>query len=196
MINTIIFDFGDVFVNLNYQAANDAFRKLGLESMPDDVQELNLKYEVGAIDEEQFQKHIPHASLIEIRTAWNSLIGDFPLERLEFLQMLCGKYKLLLLSNTDQTHIDHFEHKAGMTFAKSFYQCFEKVYFSFEAGRRKPDPEIFQMLVRKHGLEPERTLFIDDRTANTDVAASLGMRVWNLIPGEEDVTELFDKKLL
>src|SRR5690606_23816933 len=118
------------------------------------------------------------------------------LDRLEFLQMLCGKYKLILLSNTDQTHVDHFEHKLGMTFAKSFYQCFEMVYFSFEAGRRKPDPELFQMVMRKHGLTPDKTLFIDDKTENTDAAASLGIRVWNIVPGREDVMDLFDKKLL
>jgi len=33
---------------------------------------------------EAVQKHLPNADLIEIRAAWNAIIGDFPLERLEF----------------------------------------------------------------------------------------------------------------
>ena len=110
--------------------------------------------------------------------------------------MLCGKYRLLLLTNTDQTHIDHFEHKVGMTFARSFYQCFEKVYYSFETGKRKPDPDLFKMLIRKHDLDPARTLFIDDKRENTDAAAALGIKVWNIVPGQEDVSQLFEKKLL
>ncbi len=200
MTNTIIFDFGDVFINLDYEGAKEAFRALGLQEIPEDVLALNLEYEVGKIDEEQFlsgfQKYLPHASLIDIRMAWNKLIGDFPLHRLEFLQMLCGKYRLLLLTNTDQTHIDHFEHKVGMTFARSFYQCFEKVYYSYETGKRKPDPELFRMLIRKHDLDPARTLFIDDKRENTDAAAALGIKVWNIVPGQEDVSQLFEKKLL
>ncbi len=200
MTNTIIFDFGDVFINLDYEGAKKAFQALGMQQMPQDVWALSLEYEVGKIDEEQFLsgflKYLPNASLIDIRTAWNKLIGDFPLHRLEFLQMLCGKYRLLLLTNTDQTHIDHFEHKVGMTFARSFYQCFEKVYYSFETGKRKPDPDLFKMLIRKHDLDPARTLFIDDKRENTDAAAALGIKVWNIVPGQEDVSQLFEKKLL
>lgn len=200
MINAIIFDFGDVFVNLDKQASEDAFKQLGLTGVSDDLIELNNLYETGDITEEEFLsgflKHIPQADLLEIRKAWNLLIGDFPLYRLEFLQMLCGRYRLFLLTNTDATHIDHFEHKVGMTFARSFYQCFEKVYYSYEAKCRKPDPAIFEMLIRKHDLDPQRTLFIDDRKDNTDAAAALGIQVWNLKPGEEDVVHLFDKKIL
>lgn len=200
MINAIIFDFGDVFINLDKQAAAAAFKQLGLDGPADDLIELNNQYEVGEIDEEEFLsgflKYCPNADLLDIRKAWNAIIGDFPLHRLEFLQMLCGRYRLFLLTNTDATHIDHFEHKVGMTFARSFYQCFEKVYYSYEAKRRKPDPAIFEMLIRKHDLDPQRTLFIDDKKDNTDAAAALGIHVWNLKPGEEDVVHLFEKKIL
>lgn len=200
MINAIIFDFGDVFVNLDKQASVDAFKQLGLNGPTEDLIELNDRYETGQISEEQFltgfHRHIPEADVVDIRSAWNRLIGEFPLYRLEFLQMLCGRYRLFLLTNTDATHIDHFEHKVGMTFARDFYQCFEKVYYSYEAGKRKPDPSIFEMIIRKHDLDPRRTLFIDDKKDNTDAAASLGIQVWNLKPGAEDVVDLFDKKIL
>src|SRR5690606_14255289 len=98
MINTIIFDFGDIFVNLNKETSIDAFKKLGLDSPNEELAQLNTQFETGKITEEQFlegfRKHIPNAQLDEIKAAWNSLIGDFPLHRLEFLQMLCGKYRL------------------------------------------------------------------------------------------------------
>ena len=136
----------------------------------------------------------PANRLDEIRAAWNLVIGDFPLERLEFLQMLSGRYKMFLLTNTDQIHIAHFEELVGPTFAGDFYRCFEKVYYSYEMGMRKPDVEIFNYIIRKHDLSPKRTLFIDDKKENTDAAKQAGLQVWNLQVGSEDVVDLFDKK--
>ena len=200
MIEAIIFDFGDVFIDLNKQAIDTEFRKLGLTAWHDDFDALNKKYEIGKIDElefmQGFQKHLPNADLAEIRAAWNSILGDFPLYRLEFLQMISKKYKLFLLSNTDHTHIEKFEHNEGQTFARDFYSCFEKVYFSYEIGIRKPDENAFKYVINNHNLNPKKTLFVDDKKENTDMAEKLGFQVWNLQPGIDDVVELFDKKLI
>ena len=200
MIEAIIFDFGDVFIDLNKQAIDTEFRKLGLTAWHDDLDALNKKYEIGKIDElefmQGFQKHLPNADLSEIRAAWNSILGDFPLYRLEFLQMISKKYKLFLLSNTDHTHIEKFEHNEGQTFARDFYSCFEKVYFSYEIGICKPDENAFKYVINNHNLNPKKTLFVDDKKENTDMAEKLGFQVWNLQPGIDDVVELFDKKLI
>jgi putative hydrolase of the HAD superfamily len=200
MINAIIFDFGDVFINLNKENSIEEFKKLGLDGPNEDLLEHNDLFEKGNIDELQFinsfSKHIPSASIEEIVKAWNSIIGEFPLERLEFLQMLSSKYRLFLLTNTDSIHINRFEHKVGMSFYSDFYRCFEKVYFSYEMGMRKPDPEIFNTIIHNHDLSPKRTLFVDDKKVNTDAAASLGLHVWNLKVGEEDVIDLFEQKHL
>jgi glucose-1-phosphatase len=200
MITTIIFDFGDIFINLEKEAQIEAFNKLGLFGPNDELVAANDLFEKGEISEiqfiETFQKYIPDATVDEIRKAWNSIIGDFPLYRLEFLQLLTRKYKLFLLTNTDEIHISRFEHKAGITFFSDFYQCFEKVYYSYEMGMRKPDPAIFKLILNKYDLSPKRTLFIDDKKVNTDAAASLGINVWNLQVGQEDVVDLFSKKEL
>ncbi|KGO96274.1 HAD family hydrolase [Flavobacterium enshiense] len=197
MIDTIIFDFGNVFINLSQEAPFDHMRKIGLACWNEDLDSLNKRYEKGKIDEFQFftefQRYIPNKELDEIREAWNAILLDFPLYRLEFLQRLSKKYRLFLLSNTDKTHIEKFEHKVGMTFCREFYQCFEKVYFSYEIGLRKPDPEVFNYIINRHDLNPKKTLFVDDNKHHTDVAANLGMHVWNLQVGEEDVVDLFDK---
>lgn len=200
MINTIIFDFGDVFINLEKQTSIEEFKKLGLDGPNEDLLAHNDLFEKGKINELQFinsfLKYIPNAEIPEIIKAWNSVIGDFPLYRLEFLQMLSSKYRLFLLTNTDSIHISRFEHKVGMSFYTDFYRCFEKVYYSYEMGMRKPDPEIFNSIVRKHDLSPKRTLFVDDKKDNTDVAESLGLNVWNLKVGKEDIVDLFDQKHL
>ena len=200
MINTIIFDFGDIFINLEKETSIEEFKKLGLNGPNEELLAMNDLFERGKIDElafiSGFQKHIPKADLIDIRKAWNSVIGDFPLYRLEFLQMLSHKYRLFLLTNTDSIHISRFEHKVGVSFFSDFYQCFEKVYYSFEMGMRKPDSEIFNYILKKHDLSPKRTLFVDDKKENTEAAEALGIQVWNLKVGQEDVVDLFEKKIL
>lgn len=200
MINAIIFDFGDIFIDLDKEGTKNEFKKLGLDSFNDELMEMNNLFERGKISElqfiESFQKYIPKASIDEIRKAWNTIIGNFPLYRLEFLQMLTGKYRLFLLTNTDAIHIDHFEHKYGLSFTRDFYQCFEKVHYSYEMGMRKPEKEIYNHLLQYHDLSAKRTLFIDDKKENTDAAESLGIRVWNLQVGQEDVVDLFEKNIL
>ena len=200
MINAIIFDFGDVFINLDKQATMDGLKNLGISHWNEDLNQLNLQYEVGSISEEDFlsgiQKHTNNASIEDIREAWNSILADFPLYRLEFLQMLSQKYRLFLLSNTDAIHIDTFKQKTGTSFYSDFYQCFEKVYFSFEIGMRKPNPEVYSFVLDQNGLQAKQTLFIDDKKENTDAAQALGLHIWNLQVGEEDVVDLFEKKIL
>ena len=200
MINTIIFDFGDVFINLRKEHSIEEFKKLGLDGPNEDLLAHNDLFEKGKITEIQFinsfSKYIPNASVEEIIKAWNSVIGDFPLHRLEFLQLLSSRYRLFLLTNTDSIHISRFEHKVGMSFYSDFYRCFEKVYYSYEMGMRKPDPEIFNTIIRKHDLSAKRTLFVDDKKNNTEIAESLGLHVWNLQVGKEDVVDLFEQKHL
>ncbi|WP_026727951.1 HAD family hydrolase [Flavobacterium denitrificans] len=200
MIDTIIFDFGDIFINLNKQGTISGLKKLGMTEWNSEMDRLNLLFETGDVSYEDFvggfQKELPNASIEEILKAWNAVLADFPLYRLEFLKELSKKYRLFLLSNTDAIHIATFEKTVGKTFYTDFYNCFEKVYFSFEMGLRKPDPKIYQFLLDKHNLVPENTLFVDDKTENTDSASTLGIKVWNLQVGKEDVVDLFSKGIL
>ncbi|MCW4468438.1 HAD-IA family hydrolase [Flavobacterium sp. MFBS3-15] len=200
MINTIIFDFGDVFLNKDSEAKDKALAALGLHDWNDDLEKLEKKLETGKIDEEDFlkglQPYTDNASLQQIKDAWNRGIGDFPLYRLEFLQKLTESYRLFLLSNTDPIHMEKFEQDAGASFYSDFYQCFERIYFSHEIGYRKPEAEAFNYLINNHDIQPKRTLVVDDKKFNTDAAEALGFQVWNLQAGEEDVVELFDKKII
>jgi putative hydrolase of the HAD superfamily len=198
MIDTIIFDFGDIFINLDKEGSINALKKLGLSHWNEGLNQLNVQFEKGQISEENFllgiQEHVPNATIEEISAAWNAVLLDFPLRRLEFLQKISKKYRLFLLSNTDAIHIETFERENGVSFYSDFYQCFEKVYFSFEMGMRKPDIAIYSYLINKHDLTPNQTLFVDDKKENTDAALSLGIQVWNLQVGQEDVVDLFSKK--
>ena len=107
-----------------------------------------------------------------------------------------GKYRLFLLSNTNDLHIESVKNSVGIPFFTEFKNCFEQFYLSHEINLRKPDTEIYEFVLKSNQLSPDETLFVDDLKENTVGASLLGIQVWNLNPTKECVTELFDKNYL
>src|SRR5690606_14443082 len=101
------------------------------------------------------------------------------------------KFQLLLLSNTNEIHINWVEKNIGHF--NRFKSCFEKFYLSYEIGMRKPDVDVFDFVLKDNGTRPENMLFIDDTKTHTDSAKKLGIQIWNLDPKTEDITQLFNK---
>ncbi len=198
MIKTIIFDFGDVFINLDKSATERELYNLKNKKLTEELRELNILYEAGKITTpellENFQKLIPNASEKQLIYAWNALLQDFPKHRLEFIQKLASEqcYQLILLSNNNELHINWI--KKNISFFPVFKSCFDAFYLSHEINLRKPEPYIFEFVLKQHQLNPSETLFIDDTKDNTDTAAALGMHTWNNNPVTEDVTDLFTIK--
>lgn len=195
MIDTLIFDFGDVFINLNKEKAYQKLQALGWQDFSEEMHLQNLKYEKGLISTAElicfYGQHFPDVAESELIETWNTIIGDFPKHRFEFIQDLAksGQFKLILLSNTNELHIKHIAEKTP--FFKDFIACFDQVYLSHEIGLRKPDSEIFRFVLKQHNLKAETCLFIDDLSENTESAQELGFKVWNLQPGKEDVVDIF-----
>lgn len=198
MIKNIIFDFGDIFIDLDKPATGNDFLKLGLKAPVEEIKKIDQAFEVGDLSTDAFiqsyQEWLPNAHEDQIVAAWNSIIKEFPMKRLEFLQQLQaeGNYRIFLLSNTNDLHIEYI--KEQVPFYENFKDCFEQFYLSQEIGLRKPNANIYEFVLEMNSLKPSETLFIDDTKANTDTAAKLGIHIWNLIPGKEDITELFTLK--
>lgn len=53
---------------------------------------------------------------------------------------------------------------------------FDVLIWSFQLGMVKPDPAIYEYLLKKLGTKPEETLFLDDKQVNVDAARALGIR--------------------
>jgi 2-haloacid dehalogenase len=51
----------------------------------------------------------------------------------------------------------------------------EDVLVSGDVGAAKPDPAIFELLVRRYGLEPAATVFVDDAPVNVRAARRCGL---------------------
>ncbi|MGB5370522.1 MAG: HAD family phosphatase [Flavobacteriaceae bacterium] len=197
MIKNIIFDFGDIFINLDKGIiVREMERYGGQPVLGPDLHVLNAQYEIGAISSEEFLMELvsvyPEATKTEIAEIWNSMLLDFPDHRLEFLEKLAqeGKYRLFLLSNTNALHIPHVRYIMGANKFDRFKNSFEKFYLSHEIHLRKPNTEIFRFVLEENGLRADETFFVDDTKENTEAAQKLGIRSWNLQVGREDIVEL------
>lgn len=197
-IKNLIFDFGNIFIDLDHEAGFRELYKVGLHDFTPEMHEQNLIYEKGLYSSDQhidfYLQKFPEADSEEFIAAWSAILGEIPEHRIDFLEKLAdsGKYKLFLLSNTNDLHIQHV--KNNYKIFNRFIKCFDKIYLSHEINMRKPDAKIYQHVIEENNLTPSETLFIDDLAENTKAAQKLGLRVWNLIPKEQDVTDLFSIK--
>jgi putative hydrolase of the HAD superfamily len=57
----------------------------------------------------------------------------------------------------------------------SFFEIFRGIVISAHLKLIKPDPRIFEHLLRNYGLDPAETLFLDDNQENINAAESLGV---------------------
>ncbi|WP_228235764.1 HAD family hydrolase [Allomuricauda sp. M10] len=196
MIKNIIFDFGDVLINLDKPATARAMLPYGFSGITPGLDGLFKDYEKGLIESTEFlnevSSHFPDANRDYLIQAWNAILLDFPEERLQFLEGLANEkeFRLFLLSNTNDLHMESVRQQMGMNRYNRFKNSFEVFYLSYEMGMRKPDEEIFQFVLDENGLVAEETFFVDDVQENTDAAANLGINIWNLQVGQEDITQL------
>lgn len=201
MIKNIVFDFGDIFINLDKKLFAEELQKIHISQESEELLPILQQYEMGLVSTDKFLTFFEerlHVSQDKLKRAWNSILLDFPKERLRFIQNLSEskKYRLFLLSNTNYLHISWIQKNWGMEQYNAFKICFEQFYLSHEINLRKPNNNIYEFVLTTNDLAPKETLFIDDTKENTDAAKALGIHIWNLKPGKEDVLELLTKNYI
>ncbi|KGK31433.1 HAD-IA family hydrolase [Cellulophaga sp. E6(2014)] len=199
MIKNIIFDFGDIFINLDKLAVFKALANVGYIEVTPELDDIFKAYEMGLMTSENFilklNQIFPSATPKELKDAWNSILLDFPENRLLFLEQLAAekKYRLFLLSNTNEIHIDYVINAMGEAQFNRFKDCFEKFYLSHEIKLRKPNKDIYEFVLNENNLIAEETFFVDDTQENTAASTALGIKSWNLLVGKEDIIQLKTK---
>ena len=200
-IRHIIFDLGGVLINIDYQLTEKAFIAAGVENfgvLYSQLQQSDLfdNLETGKIGRADFiaaMKSAAKGNITEeqILDAWNAMLLDFPVRRLQILQQLRLYHDLFLLSNTNEIHEATFNdilmRSHGIPNIGVF---FDKVYLSHRVGMRKPMKEIFERVLEENGLKPEHTLFIDDSPQHIAGAKLCGIQTIYLEKGmtiEKDV---------
>lgn len=197
----IIFDLGGVLLNIDYQSSKLAFEALGIVDFDLHFSQLSQshlfdRFETGKISAASFRDEIKKESQIEcsdmqIDDAWNAMLLDFPLHRIELLEELSKNIPLYLFSNTNEIHISIFKERLKKLGLKNrFEKAFKHLYYSYELGLRKPHPEGFNYILKVNKLIPSKTLFIDDSPQHIEGAKKTGLQSYLLPPGQ-DILSLF-----
>ncbi|HEX2754118.1 MAG TPA: HAD family phosphatase [Candidatus Limnocylindrales bacterium] len=178
--SAVVFDLGGVLIDWNprYLYRRLIADEASMERFLADVvspawnREMDRGRPLADLVAELVGRHPEQADLIEAyRTRWLEMLGAAYDDTVDVLaELRTDGVRLLALTNW-----------SAETFSLArprypFLTWFEDVVVSGEVGLIKPDPAIFRLLADRHGLEPSRTVFIDDASANVEAAAGLGFR--------------------
>ncbi|MGB7630749.1 MAG: HAD family phosphatase [Candidatus Deferrimicrobium sp.] len=178
LIRGVIFDFGNVICSFDVEiflAKLHGWSGLDVETLRDQVygSRLHSRYERGEISSEEFRGRIvrttgarvPVESFEEGFTDIFTPLGDTQ----ALIRGLKGKYRLGLLSNTNECHFRRHIRRVPV------FPLFDTVTLSFEVGALKPEPPIYRDALRKLSLPPEECVYIDDIVEYAEGARALGI---------------------
>jgi FMN phosphatase YigB (HAD superfamily) len=198
--SAIIFDLGGVVLNLNYDLTVKAFQELSKEnfaalyaqSQQDKIFDL---FEIGHITASEFRDYMRSflgTSFSDeiIDKAWNAMLLDLPLQRIELIAQLKKYYKVYLFSNTNEIHLKAFKTIIAEQHGDSelLEKLFDQAYYSHVVGKRKPNAEAFETVLNQHELVASETLFIDDSIQHIEGAQKLGLQTIHLV--NRDIVDL------
>ncbi|QTN38044.1 HAD family phosphatase [Cryomorphaceae bacterium] len=192
MIRNLILDLGGVLLEIDYRRTEEAFKKLGFDDFENRYSQLKQSetfdlFETGDLSADEFRDEIRNISGKDlsddqINDAWNAMLLDLPQKHINLLDDMRDEYRLVLLSNTNEIHLDKIYEKFGHEYSE-FEYIFERTYYSHLVGYRKPEIEIFEEIMEELGMEPSETLFIDDSPQHVEGAKEAGLNAYHLTPG-------------
>ena len=180
MIKNLVFDLGNVLIEWNSEKILTYFepekerrqvlRQAIFESgvwHQTDKGELSLK---EACEEVLTQLDASyHSAIKNIFYHWYEVVYVYSDLQERIRLWVAQDYRIYILSTTCEIFY-HIE-KAGLL---PIYPLLSGYILSSEVGVVKPEAEIYQKLLKKYGLDPVESVFIDDIQANLDTAAELG----------------------
>ena len=196
MIRNIVFDLGAVLIDIDFDLAKKAFEKIGISNFDQHYTQVSASglfdaLEKGNCSPQEFYQAIqqignPSTHKIEIQQAWNSILLDFRKESMEYVATLKSSYRLFLLSNTNAIHMEEINRRSATQLGvNNLDDFFEKAYYSFAVGMRKPQEEIFEYVIKDAAILPQETIFIDDAQPNIHTAIKMGFQTHLLLKGEK-----------
>lgn len=182
-IENIVFDFGGVLIDLDFNRLLKAFKRIGFNDIESQLQTYERdgifqKYELGEMTADEFRMAIREKSNVtltdsDIDDLWNLMLVKIPSEKLDFILGLRNNYNVYLLSNTNSIHWNYACKNAFNYKGFGIKDFFIKTFLSYEMHLAKPDKAIYERMLYEAKLIPEKTLFIDDSETNCNMARQL-----------------------
>jgi len=183
VIEAIVFDIGRVLVRLEPRPLLGLLARHGVADH--DLESLVMRvalheHETGGLPGEGLIERLSALApaaipLAAARAAW---LDMFELDHamVALAHALAARHRVYLLSNIGDLHWMHLAREYGL------HRIGHGALPSFVAGSMKPAAPIYAEAERRFALEPERTLFIDDRHDNIAAARQRG---WHGIVHED-----------
>lgn len=182
-IETLVFDYGGVIVNIDDASVVKAMESLGVTAFKRLIRVRKIKrlmhqYINGLVAEtlkEMLSLCRKGTTTEDIEKVLEELCGNLPVERLKALVKLRKRYKVYLLSNINDT----LWQKSVSLMKQLGYstdELFDKVFLSYAMGKEKPSVEIFEEMTQQTGLNPATTLYFDDHTENAEAGKRFGFQ--------------------
>ncbi len=179
-IDSIVFDLGGVLIDWNPRYVYSNIFKTEEEvewflqnvTTPDWNEEQDTGHPLHKATEELIKKHPEWESEINAYYGrWLEMLGNEIHETVEIFRKLkrSGKYKLYALTNWSAELFPHAREKF------EFLKWFDGIVVSGEEKTRKPFAEFYKILLDRYGLDPSKTIFIDDNLRNVKGAEASGM---------------------
>ena len=192
MIRNIIFDLGNVLVNVEYERFRKKIHDNGVKAEVYDNFFMGgnyrlLGYESGEISTEEFITRCINGlrlqmSRSEYADAFNDMFSEIPeMSRLLKNVHAEGKYRLFLLSNTSPLHFEHISRRFD------YISLLGKFGLSYELKSLKPEDAIYKKAIEYLGIVPEESLFIDDLEENCAAAEKFGIKTIQYCKSEHDI---------
>jgi glucose-1-phosphatase len=134
---------------------------------------LVARYETGRMSDQEFHKAFcsrtsRQISYPDFASAWNEIFVPGQILSDETISRLAGIGDLWIISNTNPIHFGYVRQN------HDFLRYFQGYILSYEVGSLKPDPAIYEAARARTGINPSRTLFVDDQLSHVEAARKLG----------------------
>lgn len=203
MIKNIVFDFGGVIADISRAKAVQAFFKIGLEDAEirlDKYHQTGIfqELEEGKLSADEFREELSKLcsralTKEEVQQAWMGFITGIDIRKLDYILELKKSYRIYILSNTNPYVMSWACSPQFSSQGKSLVDYCEKLYLSYQIGYTKPEPEIFNFMLRDSKIIPSETMFVDDGSVNIGIGKKLGFYTFQPQNGtdwREELTQL------
>ena len=190
-VRAVMFDMGNVLVDLDVENGIRAFRQIGFESIGDFLDPCHQRgffgrFESGLISKEEFceeciSRSNPGATPEMVGECINAMLAGIMPEKSVLLNKLKEHCDLYLLSNNNPIAMYY----CGKMFADAgipLETTFRQLFYSYKMKMMKPDPAFFRECIALSGCKPSEIVFVDDSKLNVDAALALGIDARLYVP--------------
>ena len=186
MIKLFVFDLGNVILPFEHrQIATELYEKSRDKARfaPDEIFTFMFgrdkgfinDYETGQVSSEEFFGRLKERYKLDITfekftDIWNPIFCENPEVNDAILYLKSKGYPVFLLSNTNELHFSYIIEQYPIV------HVLDEWILSFEAGVKKPEKRIYEMIFEKMDVHKNEVFYIDDIEQYVEAAKEFGIQ--------------------